>query len=358
MSRSDIEKLIKDELHDHSNPAKSDPIPTSRSPSVSLYVRPTVAPQQIHSTTRLSEAEGGSNPTYEEEDAEMSPAMSRLSSSTPPKVMISLTPVDNNLATPNEFTCPEPFLSHLPQEAFDDTKLTTMESSICHFHLIAADAEIQLARKLCSIEAADFEEKRRALINEYKRFMEARTSSILMDMNGLHDQSKEKQTSSAHDFLDILADEDRWKRPLPPSTVRQKIASPPTQSKLSDSPLWSPKTPEVPMPRIHLPERKPAPEDKSAVPPFWKPSWDSDPIESPAPLGPTSRPPTAGGIPDQGDALDPPSAPFRRMEKSPPVPDWQLTPIKRQIPNVTNEPTPAWGRPWRKGRSCSLSTDY
>ena len=75
-----------------------------------------------------------------------------------------------------------------------------MEASIRQFHLVAADADVQLTRKLCSIKTANVAEKRSALIEEHKQFMETQASSLLTDMNALHDQLK-KQTKSIRVFF-------------------------------------------------------------------------------------------------------------------------------------------------------------
>lgn len=259
---------------------------------------------------------------------------------------------DQGFVTHNGFTSLEAFLAQLQDEAFDTMKLSMMEASIRQFHLIAANADVQLTRKLCSIRTANFGEKRQALIEEHKQFMEAQASSLLTDMNALHDQLKEQQTMSARGLFDIPVDEDGWERPVPPSTVPWKTTSPPIQPKSSDSwkPVPSPlKTVEVPKPQAPPPKPKPDPE--FAMPSFWKPSWDSDLTEPSTPqVPPISRFVTVEDIPDEEDVPEPAApAPVPRNAKPAPVPAQQPVPVKPQIPSVADEPTPVWGQPWRKG---------
>ena len=98
-----IENLVKDlKWNDGFGPAKPSPVPTSRPrvQSVSSYARPTVAPQQIHLTTHLGKTEeDDSESTSDEEVVKISPAMIRkFSSSSPPKPILSSTPVNSNLS--------------------------------------------------------------------------------------------------------------------------------------------------------------------------------------------------------------------------------------------------------------------
>ena len=267
-----------------------------------------------------------------------------------------LAPVhDQGFVTHNGFASLEAFLAQLQDEAFDSMKLSMMEASIRQFHLIAADADVQLTRKLCSFRTANFGEKRQALIEEHKQFMEAQASSLLTDMNALHDQLKEQQTMSSRGLFDIpVVDEDGWERPLPPSTVPWKTTSPPIQPKTSDS--WKPspsplKTVEVPKPQAAPP--KPKPEPEFDMPSFWKPSWDADHTEPSTPqVPPISRLVTVEDIPDEEDVPEPAApapVPALRNAKPAPVPAQHPVPVKPQIPSVAEEPTPIWGQPWRKG---------
>lgn len=82
--------------------AKPSPVPTSRPriQSVSSCGRPSVAPQPIHLATHLSKTdEDDSDPTSSEEEAiRFTQATTRkFSSSSPPKPMLSSTPVNSNL---------------------------------------------------------------------------------------------------------------------------------------------------------------------------------------------------------------------------------------------------------------------
>ena len=265
-----------------------------------------------------------------------------------------LAPVnDQGFVTHNGFTSLDSFLTQLQGEAFDSVKLSMMEASIRQFHLIAAEADVQLTRKLCSIKTANVAEKRLALIEEHKEFMEAQASSLLTDMSALHDQLKEQQTVSARGFFDIPVDEDGWERPLPPSTVPWKTPSPLNQSKSSDS--WKlasspPKTVEVPKPQ---PPPKPNQEPELAMPSFWKPSWDADLTEPPTPqVPPISKLVTVEDVPDEDGIPEPPApAPVPKNAKPAPVPVQQPIPMKARLPSVADEPTPVWGQPWRKGQS-------
>ena len=98
-----IENLVKDLKWDGGfNAAKSGPAPTSRQriQSVSSYTRPSAAPQPIHLATQLSKAdEDDSESTSEEEDLVKIPpvTMRKFSSSSPPKPILSSTPVNSNL---------------------------------------------------------------------------------------------------------------------------------------------------------------------------------------------------------------------------------------------------------------------
>ena len=265
-----------------------------------------------------------------------------------------LAPVhDQGFVTHNGFTSLDAFLIQLQDEAFDSIKLSMMEASIRQFHLIAADADVQLTRKLCSVRTANVAEKRQALIEEHKQFMEAQASSLLTDMNALHDQLKEQQTMSARGLFDIPVDEDGWERPLPPSTVPWKIPSPPIQPKLSDSwkPVPSPpKTAEIP--KRQAPPPKPKPEPELAMPSFWKPSWDGDFTEPPTPqVPPISRLVTVEDLSDEDEDPEPVApapVPVPRNAKPAPVPA-QPASAKPRIPSLAGEPTPVWGQPWRKG---------
>ena len=267
-----------------------------------------------------------------------------------------LAPVnDQGFVTHNGFTSLDSFLTQLQDEAFNSTKLSVMEASIRQFHLIAAEADVQLTRKLCSIKTANVAEKRLALIEEHKQLMEAQASSLLTDMSALHGQlKKEQQTVSARDFFDIPVDEDGWERPLPPSTVPWKTPSPLNQSKSSDS--WKlasspPKTVEVPKPQP--PPPKPNREPELAMPSFWKPSWDADLTEPPTPqVPPISKLVTVEDVPDEDGIPEPfAPAPVPKNAKPAPVPVQQPIPIKARLPGVADEPTPVWGQPWRKGQS-------
>jgi len=229
-------------------------------------------------------------------------------------------------------------------------KLSMMEASIRQFHLIAADADVQLTRKLCSIKTANLVEKRQALIEEHKQFMEAQASSLLTDMRALHDQLKEHQTVSARGLFDIPVDEDGWERPLPPSTALWKTAPPPNQTNSWKPASSPPKTAEVPKPQP--PPPKPNPEPELDMPSFWKPSWDGEFTEPPTPhVPPISKLATVEDVPDEDDAPEPAVIPVTipKNAKPAPVPSQQPTPMKTQIPSVPGEPTPIWGQPWRKG---------
>ena len=223
-----------------------------------------------------------------------------------------------------------------------------MEASIRQFHLIAADADVQLTRKLCSMRTPNVAERRRALIEEHKQFMEAQASSLLTDMSALHDQLKEQQTMPGRGLFDIAVDEDGWERPLPPSTVPWKNTPSPNQSRSSDS--WKPassppKTVEVPKPQP--PPPKPNPEPELATQSFWKPSWDADLTEPPTPQVPAiSKLVTVEDIPDEDSFPEPPAP---KNVKPTPAPTQQPVSMKNQPPNVASEPTPVWGQPWRKG---------
>ena len=98
-----IENIVKDlKWSDSFGTAKSSPVPTSRPrvQSVSSYARPAVAPQQIHLTTHLgkTEEDDSESTSSEEEVVKISPAMIRkFSSSSPPKPILSSTPVNSNL---------------------------------------------------------------------------------------------------------------------------------------------------------------------------------------------------------------------------------------------------------------------
>ena len=227
-----------------------------------------------------------------------------------------------------------------------------MEASIRQFHFIAAEADVQLTRKLCSVKTANATEKRQALIEEHKQSMEAQASSLLSDMSALHDQLKEKQTMSARGLFDIPVDEDGWERPLPPSTVPWKNAPAQVQSKFSDS--WKPassppKIVEAPKPQAP----KPKPEPELGMPSFWKPSWDADLTEPPTPqVPPISKLVTVEDVPDEDGIPEPPApAPVPKNAKPAPVPVQQPIPIKARLPSVADEPTPVWGQPWRNGQS-------
>lgn len=262
-----------------------------------------------------------------------------------------LVPVnDQGFVTHNGFTSLDTFLIQLQDEAFDSMKLSMMEASIRQFHLIAADADVQLTRKLCSVKTINVGERRRALIEEHKQFMEAQASSLLTDMSALHDQLKEQQAMPARGLFDIAVDEDGWERPLPPSTVPWKNTPLPNQSKPSGS--WKPsssppKTVEVPKPQPPPPKSNAEPE--LAMPSFWKPSWDADITEPPTPqVPPIPRLVTIEDVPDEGGVPEP-VAP--KHAKPAPAPTQQPVSMKNQVPNVADEPAPVWGQPWRKGLS-------
>ena len=241
-------------------------------------------------------------------------------------------------------------------------KLSMMEASIRQFHLIAADADISLTRKLCATKTPNVTEKRQALIEAHKQFMEAQASSLLTDMSALHNQLKEQHTMAARGLFDIPVNEDSWERPLPPSSVPWNTPSPPVQSKSSDS--WKsasspPKTVEVPKPRAPAPD--PTPEPELAMPSFWKPSWDSNITEPPTPqVPPISRLATVEDVPDEYDPepATPALAPVPKNAKPTQVPVQQPAPVKNQVPNVADEPTPIWGQPWRKGQHSYPSMCY
>ena len=99
-----IENLVKDlKWNDGFGPTKSSPVPTSRPrvQSVSSYARPTVAPQQIHLTTHLgkTEEDDSDSTSSEEEVVKIPPVMIRkFSSSSPPKPILSATPLSSNLS--------------------------------------------------------------------------------------------------------------------------------------------------------------------------------------------------------------------------------------------------------------------
>ncbi|KAF9787840.1 hypothetical protein BJ322DRAFT_584113 [Thelephora terrestris] len=229
-----------------------------------------------------------------------------------------------------------------------------MEASIRQFHFIAAEADVQLTRKLCSIKTPNIVEKRQALIEEHKQSMEAQASSLLTDMSALHDQLKERHTMVSRGLFDFPVNEDGWERPLPPSTVPWKIPSPSLQSTSSD--FWKPassppKAVEVPKPQVSSSGFNPEPE--LAMPSFWKPSWDADIAEPSTPSAPpisrlatVEDAPEESGIPEPA-VLTPPIFPKNAKLAQ--------APMKNQIPNVVEEPTPVWGQPWRKGQSsCPL----
>ena len=159
-----------------------DPAPPSglHEPPDSSCAHPAATPHQIHLTKHPGKAEGGRTelPSYAEETTKTSPVMmNEFSTSSPPKSTFGSTPVNNY------------FLAQLTEEAFDGAKLTTMEGSIRRFHSIATDADIQLTRNLCSIAGTkNFGEKRRALIDERNRFMEAAANSVLVVMDILKDE--------------------------------------------------------------------------------------------------------------------------------------------------------------------------
>ncbi|KAF9652695.1 hypothetical protein BDM02DRAFT_2568309 [Thelephora ganbajun] len=263
-----------------------------------------------------------------------------------------LAPINNQgFVTHNGFISLDAFVTQLQDEAFDSVKLSMMEASIRQFHLIAADADVQLTRKLCSIKTANIAEKRRALIEEHKQFMEAQASSLLTDMSALHDQLKEQQTMSARGLFDIPVDEDGWERPLPPSTVPWKTPSPPTQSKSSDSWKLVSEPPKTVQPRASPPMHDPEPE--VTMPSFWKPSWDANFTEPSTPqVPPISRLATVEDVLDEDgvpESAAPVPVPVPKNAKPTPAPTQQPIPMKNQASSVADEPTPIWGQPtWQQ----------
>lgn len=189
------------------------------------------------------------------------------------------------------------------------------------------------------------------MIEEHKISMEVQASSLLADMSALHDQLKEQHTMLSRGLFDIPVDEDRGGRPLPPSTVPWKTPSPPIQPKPYDSwkPASSPPKPvEIPRAQAPLPERNPEPE--STMPSFWKPSWDSDLVDPPTPhVPPITKLVTVEDVPDEDDLEPAAPAPVPKSARPAQVPAQQPAPVKNQMPNVAQEPTPIWGQPWRKG---------
>ena len=260
---------------------------------------------------------------------------------------------DQGFVTHNGLTSLDTFLAQLQDEAFDTMKLSMMEASIRQFHLIAADADVRLTRRLCSVKSPNVAEKRLALIEEHKVFMEAQASSLLTDMNALHDQLKEQHTMVSRGLFDIPVDEDGRERPLPPSTVPWKNLSPPIHSKSSHP--WKPTSSspglmEVPKPQARLSE--PILEPESTMPSFWKPSWDAnqtDPLALQVP--PISKSVTVEDVLDESEAdLAAPPQVWKNARTAQ-VPVQQPAPMKNQMPGVPDEPTPVWGHPWRKGQS-------
>jgi hypothetical protein len=256
---------------------------------------------------------------------------------------------DQGFVTHNGLVSLDSFLAHLQDEAFDTMKLSIMEASIRRFHLIAADADVRLTRRLCSIKSPNFVEKRQALIEEHKVSMEVRACSLLADMNALHDQLKEQHTMASRGFFDIPVDEDGWERPLPPSTVPWKTPSPSVQSKSSDS--WKPaSSPPKPMefPRAQAPLSEHNPEPESTMPSFWKPSWDADLDDSMMPqVVPIHKFVTVEDVLDEDEPEPAAPTPVPKNAKVAQAPVQQ--PTKNQGPSITHEPTPVWGQPWRKG---------
>lgn len=258
---------------------------------------------------------------------------------------------DQGFVTHNGFTSLDAFLTELQDAAFDTTKLSMMEASIRRFHLIAAEADVRLTRKLCSIKPPNVAEKRQALIEEHKISMEAQASSLLTDIGALHDQLKEQHTMVSRGLSDIPVDEDGWERSLPPPTVPWKTSSSPIQSKSSGSwkpPSSPPKPMEVPKPQA--PPSEPNPEPESTMPSFWKPSWGADQTEPPTPrVPPIPRLVTVEDAADEDNSELATPLPVLKDTKQAQVSAQQPTLVKKQIPSVADEPAPVWGRPWRKG---------
>ena len=201
-----IEGLVDDFrlTNDLSYPA---PPPELRDKSVSSYARPVVAPQRSQMAMRQGKAEEDHTKlsSYGEEVTKTSPVKMRNPPNlSPPQSILSSTPVDSYSLAAS--------LAQLPEEAFDSAKLAAMEASIRRLHLFAANADIQLARKLCSIVGtANFGEKRQVLINEHDQSMEAVANSVLADLNTLHDQLEDKRTVSSRSLL-----EEPQQTPSPP----------------------------------------------------------------------------------------------------------------------------------------------
>lgn len=244
-------------------------------------------------------------------------------------------------------------------------KLSIMEASIRQFHLIAADADIKLTRRLCSIKTMNAAEERHALIEQHDRFMKDKAISLLTGMSELHNQLKEEHTMATRGLFDIPAGGDGWERSFPPSTASWKTPSPPIQSKSSES--WKPtssppKTTEVPKPQPPPSQLNPEPE--STMPSFWKPSWNADLTEPPTPqVPPASKLATVEDVVDEGDVPEPtvvaPIPVWKNAKPAQvPVQVQHPFPTKNQIPSVANEPTPVWGNPWRKGQYPLSSTGY
>lgn len=266
----------------------------------------------------------------------------------PPLVPVN----DQGFVTHNGFISLDAFLTRLQDEAFDTMKLSMMEASIRQFHLIAADADVRLTRRLCSVKSPNVAEKRLALIEEHKISMEAQASSLLTDMSALHDQLKGQQSVISRGLFDIPVDEgDRERPPPPPSTVPWKTTSPPIQSKSSDSwkPASSPPKP-VEVPRPQVPPSESHPEPELTMPSFWKPSWEADLSDPPTPqVPPIPRLVTVEDVTEEDDSEPATPAPLLKNAKPTQVPAQQPVPTKSQAPSVADEPTPVWGRPWRKG---------
>ena len=98
-----IENLVKDfKWNDNFNAAKPSSIPTSRQRihSVSSYTRSSAMPQPIHLATQMTRADehDSDSTSSEDEVVKIPPVMIRkFSSSSPPRPILSSTPVNSNL---------------------------------------------------------------------------------------------------------------------------------------------------------------------------------------------------------------------------------------------------------------------
>jgi hypothetical protein len=152
------------------------------------------------------------------------------------------------------------FLSKLQEAALSEFKMSMMEASIRQFHLIAADADIQLTRELVSINTQDMGEMRSKLIERHRSFLEAQAHNVLDGLHEYHSQIWEKSLKPAHE-------EPEWEEP----SIRVPVKEPPPIPKQQEE---SP-TENIPRKNAETVSEK-VPEK---APEIWKPTFvdDSEP---------------------------------------------------------------------------------